>query len=367
MKMHLPLKRIESIAGIAVISMIVIGCFIILRPFISAILWAGILCYSTWPLFARLANLLRGRRQVAAFLMTLVVTSILVVPFVIVGIKMTENVSQCFDFIKTFLTDGSPEPPEWIQNLPLIGTDISIAWRDFSKDPEALVTLIKDFFANSKGWFMQRSIDLGHGILQLMLSVFVSFFFYCHGEKVIANFSGWGKRIVGDSAQRIFHIIGNTIKSVVYGLLGTALAQGILAAIGFKIAGIPSALLLGLGTFFLGLVPAGPPFIWVPATIWLFYTGKIGWSIFMGIWGLLVVSGVDNILRPYLISLGTNLPFILILLGVIGGMLAFGFIGLFIGPSLLAVGYSLVREWGASDQRQLLAKQATRDGIETAP
>lgn len=363
MKMNLSLKRIESIVGAAVISMIVIGCFIILRPFISAILWAGILCYSTWPLFIKLEKLLRGRRQTAALLMTLIVTSILIVPFIIVGIKMAENIAQGVDFIKTLLTDGYPEPPEWIQNLPLIGTDIATAWRDYSHNPEAMVTQIKDFFANSKGWLMQRSIDLGHGIFQLMLSVFASFFLYCHGEKVIANFSGWGKRIVGDSAQRIFHTIGNTVMSVVYGLLGTALAQGILAAIGFTIAGIPSALLLGLATFFLGLVPAGPPFIWVPVTLWLLYTGKIGWCIFMGIWGLLVVSGVDNILRPYLISRGTNLPFILILFGVIGGMLAFGFIGLFIGPSLLAVGYSLILEWNISDKNPVPAQPAG-DGSE---
>ena len=359
METHLPLKKIEPIAGMAIISLIVVGCFIILRPFVSAILWAGILCYSTWPLFIRLANLLRGRRRAAAFLMTLIVTSILVVPFVIVGIKMAGNISQAFDFIKACMIDGPSDPPEWLQNLPLIGTDISAAWHDFSREPEELVAVIKDFFARSKGWFMQRGIDLGHGILQLMLSVFVSFFFYCHGEKMIARFSIWGKRIVGDSAQRIFHIIGSTIKSVVYGLLGTALAQGILAAIGFSIAGIPSAFLLGLVTFFLGLVPVGPPFVWVPTTLWLFYTGNIGWAIFMGIWGLLVISGVDNILRPYLISLGSKLPFILILLGVIGGMLAFGFIGLFIGPALLAVGYSLIKEWSASDKSPLPAQNPT--------
>jgi predicted PurR-regulated permease PerM len=351
METQLPLKKIESIAGVAVISLIVIGCLIILRPFISAILWAGILCYSTWPLFIRLANLLRGRRQVAALLMTLLVTSVLIVPFVIVGVKMAENMSQAFDFIKTFMARGPSEPPEWLGNLPLIGSDITSAWQDYSKDPEKMVAMLKDFFTTSKGWFMRRSLDLGHGILQLTLSVLIAFFFYCSGEKVMAAFSGWGKRIVGDSAQHIFQIIGDTIKSVVYGLLGTALAQGILAATGFKIAGIPSALLLGLVTFFLSLVPAGPPFIWVPATIWLFYTGSIGWGIFMGIWGLLVISGVDNILRPYLISRGSNLPFILILLGVIGGMLAFGFIGIFIGPSLLAVGYGLIREWSASSRK----------------
>jgi len=350
METHLPFKKLEPYAGMAVAALVVIGCFIILRPFVSAILWAAILCYSTWPLYVKLGHILGGRRRLAALLMTLIVTSILVVPFVIVGIKMAENVSQVLEFIKTFMSEGASEPPEWLQNLPLIGNDISTAWRDFSRNPEMLVDMVKDFFSTSKGWFMQRSIDLGHGIMQLTLSVFVSFFLYCHGERLIAGFSGLGKRIVGESAGHIFKIIGDTINSVVYGLLGSALAQGILAAIGFKIAGIPSSLLLGLITFFLGLVPAGPPFVWIPATLWLFYTGHMGWAIFMGIWGLIAISGVDNVLRPYLISRGSNLPFILIFLGVIGGMLAFGFIGIFIGPSLLAVGYCLVREWRSFDK-----------------
>ncbi|MDD5519365.1 MAG: AI-2E family transporter [Kiritimatiellae bacterium] len=349
MEQHFPIiKKIEPFAGMAVIALIILGCFIILRPFLSAILWAGILCYSTWPLFIRLAHILRGQRHLAALLMTLIVTSVLIVPFVIVGIKMAENMSQAIDFIKTFMTSGSSEPPEWLQNLPLVGADITSTWQDYSKDPEKLVAVVKEFFTKSGGWLMRRSLDLGHGILQLTLSVFIAFFFYCSGEKVMSAFSGWGKRIVGDSAQHIFKIIGNTVNSVVYGLLGTALAQGIFAAIGFKIAGIPSALLLGLITFFLGFVPVGPPFIWVPATIWLFYTGHIGWGIFMGIWGFLIISGVDNVVRPYLISRGINLPFILILLGVLGGVLAFGFIGIFIGPSLLAVGYCLIREWSVS-------------------
>ena len=358
METNLPFKKVEPVAGMAVILLIVVGCLIILKPFVSAMLWAGILCYSTWPLFLRLVDILHGRRRLAAAIMTLLVTSVLIVPFVIVGIKMAENISQAVDFIRAFLTSGPSEPPEWIRNLPLIGNDINIAWHDYSQDPEKLVAAIKDFFARSKGWFMRRSIDLGHGILQLTLSVFVSFFFYCNGREVIAGFSGWGKRIAGDSAQHIFHIIGSTVNSVVYGLLGTALAQGILAAIGYKIAGIPSALLLGLVTFFLGLIPAGPPLIWIPATLWLIYKGSIGWGIFMGIWGLLVVSGVDNVLRPYLISRGSNLPFILILFGVIGGMLALGFVGLFIGPSLLAVGYCLIQEWSASGKKSSLEKQA---------
>ena len=359
MQMELPLKKIESIAGIALIALLMIGCFIILKPFVSAMLWAGILCFSTWPLFIRLEKLFRGHRQIAALVMTLIVAFVLVVPFAIVGSKMADNISQAYDFIKDFTKEGLPPPPAWLQNLPLIGPDINTTWLNLSDDPDETVELIKDFLARSDGWFMRRSIALGQGILQLTLSVFVSFFFYCNGESLIASFLGWGRRIVGESTKHIFQVIGSTIKSVVYGLLGTAMAQGVLAAIGYKIAGIPSAFLLGFVTFFLALIPAGPPLIWIPATLWLFHMGKTGWAIFMGIWGFFVISGVDNVLRPYLISRDSSLPFILVLMGVIGGMLSFGFIGLFLGPSLLAVGYCLLQEW--TSHEKILPDQERRE------
>jgi predicted PurR-regulated permease PerM len=132
---------------------------------------------------------------------------------------------------------------------------------------------------------------------------------------------------------------------VVYGILGTALVQGVVAGIGFLIAGVPGALLLALLTFFLSLVPVGPPLVWGPAAIWLFNQGHTGWGIFMIIWGVAVISSVDNFVKPWLISQGSNLPFILILFGVLGGALAFGFIGVFLGPTLLAVGFKLIQEW----------------------
>ncbi len=130
-----------------------------------------------------------------------------------------------------------------------------------------------------------------------------------------------------------------------YGILGTALAQGVVAGIGFLIAGVPGAALLGLATFFLSVVPVGPPLIWISATLWLFVQGSTGWAVFMGLWGLLVVSTVDNVLKPMIISHGSNLPFMLVLLGVLGGAVAFGFVGIFLGPTLLAVGYRMMNEW----------------------
>jgi predicted PurR-regulated permease PerM len=141
-------------------------------------------------------------------------------------------------------------------------------------------------------------------------------------------------------------VAANTVRGVVYGILGTGLVQALMAGIGYFIAGVPGAALLALLTFFLSVVPVGPPLVWIPAALWLFHQGSTGWGIFMLAWGVLV-SSVDNVVKPWLISQGSDLPFILIFFGVLGGALMFGFIGVFIGPTLLAVGYRLVEEWAS--------------------
>jgi predicted PurR-regulated permease PerM len=155
------------------------------------------------------------------------------------------------------------------------------------------------------------------------------------------------KRVAGGRAERLLEVAGATTKGVVYGIMGTAIVQGAVAMIGFAIAGVPGALLLGFVTFIFSLIPGGPPFVWIPATVWLFYTGAPGWGTFLAIWGFLAISGIDNVLRPYLISRGSRLSFLLVLLGVVGGVLGFGFIGIFLGPILLAVGFTLLKEWSA--------------------
>ena len=139
--------------------------------------------------------------------------------------------------------------------------------------------------------------------------------------------------------------VGGTIQGVVYGLVGTAIAQGLLALIGFLIAGIPGAMLLGFLTFVLSIVPIGPPLLWGGATAWLIYQDQMGWAIFMAAWGFFLISGIDNVIKPLLISRGSNLPFVLVLIGVFGGVVAFGFVGIFIGPTLMAIGYTLAQRW----------------------
>jgi predicted PurR-regulated permease PerM len=182
------------------------------------------------------------------------------------------------------------------------------------------------------------------------LSIFIAFFLFRDGVSVAKRLNNVVERIGGERGEHLLIIAGKTVRGVVYGILGTALVQAVMAGIGFVIAGVPGAALLALLTFFSSVVPVvGTALTWLPAALWLFHQGSTGWGIFMLIWGLLVAN-VDNVVKPWLISQGSDLPFILILFGVLGGALAFGFIGVFLGPTLLAVGFRLVEEWIATNR-----------------
>ena len=329
---------------VVALALLVFGCFIVLRPFISALLWAGILCFSTWPLYARLENALHGRRTVAASLTTVLITLVLVVPFAIVAFSLADDFVRLYGSAKTLVEEGAPDPPQWVARVPVVGGFVESYWRELAHNKENVVIALKGFFAHSKEWLMRRGVGVGHGIVQLSVSVLIAFFFYRDSTQVVQKVQDATSRIAGDRSQHLLGVVGGTVKGVVYGVLGTALAQGILLGFGFWAAGIPGPLLLGFLMFFLSLVPMGTPVIWIPASVWLMYTGRTAWGIGLIVWGMVVI-GVDHFLKPYLISRGSNLPFALVFLGVLGGLVAFGFIGVFIGPTLLAVGYSLVQEW----------------------
>ncbi len=345
-------NRVEHMLGIAAVVLLVGGCFLVLRPFLSAVLWAAVLCFSTWPFYQWLERMLKGRRTLAATLMTLIVALVLVAPFMIVGISLADNVRAMSNDLHSWLRGGAPALPLWVGKIPVVGESAVRYWSDLTHDSDKLMEALKEFFSSSRGWLVNRGLDLGHGIFQLSLSVFIGFFFYRDGEAVVVKLNEVTRKIIGDRTQHLIDVVGGTVKGVVYGILGTAIAQGFLAGLGFWVAGVPASLFLGLMTFFLSFVPFGPPLVWLPAAIGLFNTGHEGWGIFLAIWGFGVVSSVDNFLKPYLISRGSNMPFVLVFLGVFGGVFAFGFIGVFLGPTLLAVGNSVLQDWSLRKEKK---------------
>lgn len=338
-------KNIEQLIAISLLVLLIIGSYLVLQPFVSALLWAALLCYATWPLFSRLNTRLKNRRNTSAALLCIALTALVIVPLTLVAISLAENVNKLNGMLHIVLTQGLPLPPDWVAAIPLVGESIHSAWITAAGDTASLLEPLKRNLPELSKWLLGRGVALGNGVLQMSLAMFILFFLYRDGEALAQRLNNALARIGGEHARTLLKLAGSTVKGVVYGILGTAIAQGMLAGIGFWMAGVPSAMLLGLITFFLSVIPVGPPLVWLPAAAWLYYQGEVGWAIFLVIWGVAVVSSIDNFLKPYLISQGAAMPFVLVLLGVLGGLAAFGFVGVFLGPTLLAVGYSIVRDW----------------------
>jgi predicted PurR-regulated permease PerM len=342
-----PRSSLEQKIGWIVIALILIGCLLILLPFTSAFLWAVVLTFSSWPLYRRLVNALGGRRTIAALLMSLGMFCIILFPFVIVGASLADNVKDVTARARGWIDAGPPPPPAWLTKVPGVGAAAAEKWRSLTADTAPLVQFAKRLIEPVSAVLLAGALGLVRGLLELALSILIAFFLFRDGSAAATRVASAIEWVVGEQGRHMLTLAGNTVRGVVYGILGTAFVQAVLAGIGFLIAGVPNPGFLALLTFFLSVIPVGPPLIWLPASLWLFYQGSTGWGIFMICWGILV-SSVDNFVKPWLISQGSTMPFLLILFGVLGGALTFGFIGVFIGPTLLAVGYRLVLEWAAT-------------------
>jgi predicted PurR-regulated permease PerM len=329
------------------------ACLWVMAPFWSALFWGAVLAFASWPLMRLLTRWLKGRESLAAAILTLGWAVLVLAPLVWLGFNLADHVRDATLFVKDVQVDGLPDPPTWLASVPFVGERLVRFWTTIDQQGAAMLTSVRPYLGQVGNWLLARSAQIGGGILELTLSIVFVFFFYRDGPRLAAFVLSLLERLIGDRAQYYVDLVAGTVQRVVNGVIGTAAAQALLALIGFLIAGVPGALVLGIGTFLLSLVPMGPPLIWIPATAWLAWKGEYGMAIFLGLWGTFIVSGVDNVLKPYLISRGGNLPLVIVLLGVFGGLLAFGFIGLFIGPTLLAVAYSLLLDWVGSNRAAL--------------
>jgi len=346
MKLSTP-SRIDRIITLVVLAVLVGGVYLVLQPFLSAIVWAAILAATTWPVFHWMVGR-SGRLGAAATVMTLLILTVVVAPFFIAGVTLAENADRMSAFFRGVIERGAPDPPSWLARLPFIGESATAYWARFAHDGAGLLEEMKRFIDPLRDLAFKSGAVVGDGLLQLTLSVLIAFFFFRDGDAIMARVRGAVSRISPSRGLHMLDVAGATTRAVVYGILGTALAQGVLMAVGLYIVGIKAAPLLGLVTFFLSPVPVGPPLVWIPVGLWLVISqGETAWGIFLLLWGLLVVSSVDNVLKPMIISHGSDLPFVLVMLGVFGGVIAFGFIGVFLGPVLLALGFALVKEWAA--------------------
>jgi len=341
-------SNLEQNLGWIILLVLLAACLIVLRPFVSALLWAVVLCFSSWPEYRRLLTWLGNRSTIAALVMTLGMVLIILLPFVIVGTTLADNVNELTDATKRWVENGPSAPPDWLAKVPVVGQRAADYWQSMVADSSKLWTEAQRIIEPAGAWLLKGGLALGSGLIQLALSIFIAFFLFRDGVSVAKHLIDMVDHIGGERGKHLLTVAGKTIRGVVYGILGTALLQAIVTGIGLLIAGVPGAMLLALLTFFVSVVPVvGTGLVWIPAALWLFHQGLTGWGIFLLIWGV-SVANIDNFVKPWLISQGSDMPFILIFFGVLGGALTFGFIGVFLGPTLLAVGFRLVEEWSAT-------------------
>jgi predicted PurR-regulated permease PerM len=342
----------RAYARIALAALIVVGTVWVLAPFLAALLFAAILCLTTWPLFTWLEGRLKGRTTLAALLATLALALIVLGPMSYLAATIADGVAQLIALLRPWFESADHAPPDWLATLPLIGEPLDTYWRKLAASQTELTNLGKQLFDPTRKFLTSAATLIGQGLLELTLVVFIAFFFYRDGHQLATHLARLSGKIGGALGERMLLLARNTIMGVMIGIVGTAAAQSLVALIGFLIAGVPAALLLAAATFFLSMVPVGPPLIWGGAAWWLYSQGETGWAIFMIVWGAAVISSVDNFLKPILISRTSSLPILLVALGVFGGVLAFGFVGIFLGPVILALALTLVEGWSATSAEQ---------------
>lgn len=331
--------------GLVALGALAVACLLVLRPFISALLWAAILAFSTWPICRALRERLRLSASLAAGIMVAAIFLLVGLPIALAAPTSREEIETLRVGIERLITDGLPGLGAWARDLPVVGEWIAGWLGRFQSDLDGLMSLVRPYAGTIAQNALAILLAVLSGLAEMLLAILLAFFLYRDGPAIAQRTEAVLVRLGGERGRQVVMLAANVTRGVVWGLVGTAVAQGILAGIGFRIAGVPQPLLLGVVTGALSFLPVGAPLVWIPATLWLFTQGETGWGIFMGLYGAFCVSSVDNVIRPAMISRGADLPFLLTLLGAFGGVLAFGFLGLFLGPVLLAVGYRLLLEF----------------------
>jgi len=317
----------------------------VLRPFLPAAVWATMIVVSTWPLLKSLERRLGGRRGLAVTAMTLALLLLLIVPLWLAIYIIADQADVIVALVRKLAASGLPQPPPWVAGVPLVGGKLSSLWAQLAEaGPEGLMAQATPYAAQSGMWVLAEVGSLGFMLLHFVLIVVFSAILYASGEAGASSVLRFSRRLAGERGEDVVILAGGAIRGVALGVGVTAIVQTVLGGIGLAVAGVPFAALLSALMLMLCIAQLGPGLILFPAVGWMFWTGDTGWGMFLLVWSLIDVS-LDNVLRPILIRKGADLPLLLIFAGVIGGMIGFGLIGLFIGPVVLAVSYTLLEAW----------------------
>jgi predicted PurR-regulated permease PerM len=324
---------------------LIVGSIWTLLPFLSALAWATTIVVATWPLMRSVERRTGGRRAVATTVMTLVILAIFIVPFSLAVAVLLQASIEGLEIVRAMTRDGLPSPPAWLGALPWVGTRLTAEWQALAAGgPEAIAEALRPFVRSGASWALQMTGGFGLIAVHFLLTVILAAALYANGEGVTAGVRMFARRLGKERGERTLVLAGQALRGVALGVVVTALVQTVIAGVGLWLAGVPRVGLLVAVILVLCIAQLGPLPVLLPVVIWLFWSGSVGWGIVLTAITV-VVAVADNVLKPVLIRRGVDLPLPLIIGGVIGGLLSFGVVGLFLGPILLAVTYTLFDAW----------------------
>lgn len=323
--------------------------FWILRPFLIAFAWATTIVVATWPLLLGAQSWLGNRRSLAVGLMTVALLLILVVPSYFAVTAIASNAKHIGDWSASLATFTVPAPPDWLGAIPVVGSRVAQWWQQLAAGgPEGLAARVAPYGQQIVLWFVSQIGGAGLLLLQFLLTVVIAAILYANGETAARDIERFARRLAGPQGENAVVLAAHAVRGVALGVVVTAIVQSGLAGLGLAIVGVPFATILTAAMFILCIAQVGPGLVLIPAVIWVYSSSGGVWGTGFLVWAAFC-SILDNFLRPMLIKRGADLPLLLIFAGVIGGLIAFGVIGLFVGPVVLAVAYTLLVAWVSAD------------------
>ncbi|HEY8610079.1 MAG TPA: AI-2E family transporter [Roseomonas sp.] len=341
---------VVRLIGVSALVALLVGCFLVLRPFLSALLWAVILAFTTWPAYRFLTDRANLRPGWAAGVMVVAMMLVIGLPLALAAPTSRQEVDGLRNAIQGFLTNELPALVDVIGRIPVVGGFLRERLDIIDLGVGNLFSVLRPYAGSLAQTALGLVLSIVSGVAELLIAILLSFFFFRDGPRLAETLDRMAERVAGGRGRRLVVLTGAVTRGVIYGLLGTAVVQGAMTAFGLWVSGVPQPALLGILAGVISILPVGAPVVWIPATIWLLANGNTGWGIFMGLYGAFGISSVDNFIRPWLIARGADLPLLLTLLGALGGAFAFGLLGLFLGPVLLAVAYTIIKEWTSEGQ-----------------
>ena len=333
--------------------------FIVITPFIVPLLWASILCFASWPAANRLRIWCNNRDTLAAFIATSLAAITLFLPLIWLAWLAQQELANAYPALQAFLAEPL-QIPTFIKKLPWLGDWLN-GWlaqhSALMAQPDSISAAIKTWVSSHTSDVKSLAGGVGKNLVKMLFVVIILFFFYRDGARIMQQIKHVLARFIGPQAHDYLHAAGTTTRAVVYGVLLTAAIQGMVAGLGYWVAGISSPVIFGIVTAMLALIPFCTPLAWGSAGLWLLMQGNTAEAFGIWLWGAVVVSQLDNVLRPIFISSVSAIPFLLVLFGVLGGLLAYGLVGLFLGPVILTVVWSVWREWTVHLQENIQENQ----------